>query len=165
MAKSGSYDGGMEWLEASTENCPVQRTLDVIGEKWTLLILRDAVNGVRRFDDFHRHIGLSEAVLSDRLRKLTAAGILKTVPYQEPGSRSRNEYRLTRKGWDLWPVLMALTQWGETYALGPEGPVLDVRHTECDAPVRVVVECSAEHSTLTPREVTARLGTGARLRS
>ncbi len=165
MAKAAPYDGGMEWLEASTENCPVQRTLDVIGEKWTLLILRDAVNGVRRFDDFHCHIGLSEAVLSDRLRKLTSAGILKTVPYREPGSRSRNEYRLTRKGWDLWPVLMALTQWGEAYTLGSEGPVLDVRHTECDAPVRVVVECSTEHFTLTPRDVTARLGTGARLRS
>ncbi|MER5228109.1 winged helix-turn-helix transcriptional regulator, partial [Streptomyces flaveus] len=93
------------------------------------------------------------------------AGILKTVPYQEPGSRSRNEYRLTRKGWDLWPALMALSQWGEAYALGPEGPVLDVRHTDCDAPVRVVVECSTEHSTLTPRDVTARLGTGARPRS
>ncbi|HST80873.1 MAG TPA: helix-turn-helix domain-containing protein [Kineosporiaceae bacterium] len=155
----------MEWLETSTENCPVQRTLDVIGEKWTLLILRDAVNGVRRFDDFRRHIGLSEAVLSDRLRTLTSAGILKIVPYQEPGSRSRNEYRLTRKGWDLWPVLMALAQWGEEYTLGPEGPVLDVRHAECDAPVRVIVECSAEHAPLTPREVTARLGTGARLRS
>ncbi|MFF1544377.1 winged helix-turn-helix transcriptional regulator [Streptomyces sp. NPDC058291] len=155
----------MEWLEASTENCPVQRTLDVIGEKWTLLILRDAVNGVRRFDDFHRHIGLSEAVLSDRLRKLSTAGILQTVPYREPGSRSRNEYRLTRKGWDLWPVLMALTQWGEAYALGSEEPPLDIRHTGCDAPVRVVVECSADHSPLTHRDVTAQLGTGARLRS
>lgn len=165
MTKPSSYDGGMEWLEASTENCPVQRTLDVVGEKWTLLILRDAVNGVRRFDDFHRHIGLSEAVLSDRLRKLIAAGILKTVPYREPGSRSRNEYRLTHKGWDLWPVLMALSQWGETYALGSEGPVLDVRHTDCDAPVRVVVECSEGHSTLTPAQVTARLGPGARPRS
>ena len=165
MTKPELYDGRKEWLEASTENCPVQRTLDVVGEKWTLLILRDAVNGVRRFDDFHRHIGLSEAVLSDRLRKLTSAGILRTVPYQEPGSRSRNEYRLTRKGWDLWPVLMALTQWGEAHTLGPEGPLLDVRHTDCDAPVRVVVECSADHATLTPREVTARLGPGARLRS
>ncbi|WP_020126022.1 winged helix-turn-helix transcriptional regulator [Streptomyces sp. 303MFCol5.2] len=155
----------MKWLEASTENCPVQRTLDVIGEKWTLLILRDAVNGVRRFDDFHRHIGLSEAVLSDRLRKLTAAGVLRTAPYQEPGSRPRNEYRLTRKGWDLWPVLMALSQWGEAYTLDAEGPVLDVRHTDCGAPLRVVVECSAEHSTLGPGEVTARLGPGARPRS
>lgn len=85
----------------------------------------------------------------------------------EPSSRPalRNEYRLTRKGWDLWPVLMALTQWGETYTLGTEGLVLDIRHTDCDAPVHVVVECSAEHSTLSPREVTARLGTGARPRS
>lgn len=165
MTKSGPYDGGMEWLEASTENCPIQRTLDVVGEKWTLLILRDAVNGVRRFDDFRRHIGLSEAVLSDRLRKLTSAGILKTIPYQIPGSRSRNEYHLTRKGWGLWPALMALSQWGETYTLGPEGPVLDVRHTNCGAPVRVAVECSAEHSALTPGDVTARLGPGARLRS
>lgn len=165
MAKSGSYDEGMEWLEASTENCPVQRTLDVVGEKWTMLILRDAANGVRRFDDFHRHIGLSEAVLSDRLRKLTSAGILKTVPYQEPGSRARNEYRLTRKGWDLWPALMALGQWGETYLLDPDDTLLDVRHTDCDAPVRVVVECSAEHSALKPWDVTARLGPGARRRS
>jgi DNA-binding HxlR family transcriptional regulator len=165
MAKADPYDGAMEWLETSTENCPVQRTLDVIGEKWTLLILRDAVNGVRRFDDFHRHLGLSEAVLSNRLRKLTTTGILKTVPYQEPGSRPRNEYRLTRKGWDLWPVLMALTQWGEAHTLGPEGPLLDIRHTDCDAPVRVVIECSTEHATLTPAEVTARLGPGARLRS
>lgn len=154
----------MEWIEASTENCPVQRTLDVVGEKWTLLILRDAVNGVRRFDDFRRHIGLSEAVLSDRLRKLTSAGVLKTVPYQEPGSRARNEYRLTRKGWDLWPVLMALSQWGEAYALDDRGPVLDVRHTECDAPVGVVVACSAGHSALSPGDVTARLGSGARPR-
>ncbi|MFA3842907.1 winged helix-turn-helix transcriptional regulator [Streptomyces aureus] len=154
----------MKWLEASTENCPVQRALDVVGEKWTLLILRDAVNGVRRFDDFHRHIGLSEAVLSNRLRKLVCAGILTAVPYREPGSRSRNEYRLTHKGWGLWPVLMALSQWGETYALGSEGPVLDVRHTDCDAAVRVVVECSAEHSALAPGDVTARLGPGARSR-
>ncbi|MBC2904296.1 winged helix-turn-helix transcriptional regulator [Streptomyces cupreus] len=155
----------MEWLEVSTENCPVQCTLDLVGEKWTLLILRDAANGVRRFDDFRRHIGLSEAVLSDRLRKLTAAGILRTVPYQEPGSRSRNEYRLTRKGWDLWPVLVALRQWGEMYAPDPEGPVLDMRHTDCGAPVRVVVECAEEHAALSPREVSARPGPGARPRA
>ncbi|MFJ8112944.1 winged helix-turn-helix transcriptional regulator [Streptomyces sp. NPDC096132] len=155
----------MEWLEAGTENCPVQRTLDLVGEKWTLLILRDAVNGVRRFDDFRRHIGLSEAVLSDRLRKLTAAGVLTTVAYREPGSRSRNEYRLTRKGWDLWPVLVALRQWGDTYAPDPAGPVLDMRHAECGAPVRVVVECAEEHAALTPREVSARPGPGARRRA
>lgn len=155
----------MEWLEVSTENCPVQRTLDLVGEKWTLLIVRDVACGVRRFDDFRRHIGLSEAVLSDRLRKLTAAGILTTVAYQEPGSRSRKEYRLTRKGWDLWPVLVALRQWGDTYAADPEGPVMDQRHAGCGAPVRAVVACTEEHVSLAPREVTARPGPGARRRS
>ncbi|WP_314173867.1 winged helix-turn-helix transcriptional regulator [Streptomyces winkii] len=154
----------MEWLEASTENCPVQISLGVVGEKWTLLILRDACNGVRRFDDFRRHIGLSEAILSNRLRKLTAAGILKTVPYQEPGSRSRNEYRVTRKGWDLWPVLVALKQWGEAYGDDSSGPVLDLRHDECGAPVRVVVGCTEGHTDLAPSEATARPGPGARMR-
>lgn len=152
----------MKWLEMSTENCTVQRTLDVVGEKWTLLILRDAFNGVRRFDGFHRHMGLSEAVLAGRLRKLVAAGVLRTVPYQEQGSRTRQEYRLTRKGRDLWPVLVALRQWGETYVGDAEGPVLDIRHSDCGAPVRVVVECSGEHAALTPAEVTVLPGPAAR---
>ncbi|MFF7969843.1 winged helix-turn-helix transcriptional regulator [Streptomyces sp. NPDC007905] len=152
----------MKWLEMSTENCTVQRTLDLVGEKWTLLILRDAFNGVRRFDELHRHVGLSEAVLADRLRKLVSAGILRTVPYQERGSRARHEYRLTRKGRDLWPVLVALRQWGETYVADPEGPVLDIRHSDCGAPVRVVVECSHEHAALSPTEVTVVPGPGAR---
>lgn len=141
----------------SMEDCPVQLTLDVVGEKWTLLILRDATNGVRRFDQFRRHIGLSDAVLSDRLRKLTAAGILKTIPYREPGSRTRNEYRLTRKGWELWPVLLALKQWGEAHTGDSERPVVDLRHEECGAPVKVVVECAQGHA-LTHSEVTAKPG-------
>lgn len=110
----------MEWLDVSTENCPVQSTLDLVGEKWTLLILRDAFIRVRRFDDFRRHLGLSDAVLADRLRKLVAADILTAVPYQQAGSRTRHEYRLTSKGRDLWPILMALRQWGETYAAAPK---------------------------------------------
>lgn len=155
---------GMEWLEISTENCTVQRALDVVGEKWTLLILRDAFNGVRRFDAFRRHVGLSEAVLSDRLRKLVAAGILDTVPYREEGSRTRHEYRLTPKGRDLWPVLMALRQWGETHLADPDGPVLDVSHRDCGTPVRVVVECSGDRAPLAPTEVTVRPGPAARPR-
>ncbi|MEB8340178.1 winged helix-turn-helix transcriptional regulator [Streptomyces endophyticus] len=155
----------MEWLETSTENCPVQLTLGVVGEKWTLLILRDAFNGVRRFDDFRRHIGLSEAVLSDRLRKLTAAGILRATPYQQPGSRARNEYRVTRKGWDLWPVLVALKQWGEAHLGDEPSPVLDLRHEGCGAPIRVVAECEQGHTALTPGEAVARPGPGARMRA
>ncbi|MFD0440662.1 winged helix-turn-helix transcriptional regulator [Streptomyces chartreusis] len=154
----------MKWVEMSTDDCPVQRTLGVVGEKWTLLILRDATHGVHRFDDFRRHIGLSEAVLSDRLRKMTEAGILKAVPYQEAGSRSRNEYHLTLKGWELWPVLMALRQWGEAHTGASEGQAVDIRHEDCGAPVRVVVECAEGHTALTPAEVTGRSGREALLR-
>jgi len=154
----------MEWLEVDTGLCPVQRTLDVVGEKWTFLILRDAVHGVRRFDEFRRHLGVSEAVLSGRLRKLVDSGILRTEAYQEPGARGRFEYRLTRKGWDLWPVLIALRQWGDAYAGEEAGAVLDLRHRECGGEVRVVVECADGHGELGPREVSARPGPGARKR-
>ncbi|MFF5922223.1 winged helix-turn-helix transcriptional regulator [Streptomyces flavochromogenes] len=153
----------MKWLETDTENCPVRRALDLVGEKWTLLILRDAFNGVRRYDEFRRHLGLSEAVLADRLRKLVAAGLLRAEPYREPGTRTRYEYRLTRKGVDFWPVLLALKQWGDIHAGEPEGPVLDIRHADCGAPVRVVVQCEGEErATLAARDVTVRPGPGAR---
>ncbi|HEY8983915.1 MAG TPA: helix-turn-helix domain-containing protein [Streptomyces sp.] len=152
----------MEWVEVDTGLCPVQRTLDVVGEKWTFLILRDAVNGVRRFEEFRRHLGVSEAVLSGRLRKLVDAGILRTEAYREPGARGRFEYRLTRKGWDLWPVLVALRQWGEAHAGEEAGVVLDLRHRECGGEVRVVVECVEGHGEVGPREVSARPGPGAR---
>src|SRR4051794_31883525 len=87
------YDERMEWIEADPSNCPVGMTLGLLGEKWTLLIVRDALNGVRRFDEFRRHIGLSEAVLADRLQKLVAAGVLERRPYRDDGSRERHEYR------------------------------------------------------------------------
>ncbi|WP_369148759.1 winged helix-turn-helix transcriptional regulator [Streptomyces sp. R44] len=155
----------MNWLDTDTENCPVRRALDVVGEKWSLLILREAFNGVRRYDEFRQHLGLSEAVLADRLRKLVAAGVLRSEPYREPGTRTRHEYRLTPKGVDLWPVLLALKQWGDTHAAEPEGPVLDIRHADCGAPVRVVVQCEGEErATLTARDVTVRPGPAARPR-
>ncbi len=157
-----AYDGLMTWLETSTENCTVQRTLDLIGEKWSMLVLRDAMNGVRRFDDFRRHVGLSEAVLADRLRKLVAAGILETVPYREPGHRTRHEYRLTRKGWDLWPVMIALKQWGDRYTADPEGAPLEVRHRDCGEQVEAVVICSGDHGPLVPRQAYTRPGASAR---
>ncbi|MGW7366229.1 winged helix-turn-helix transcriptional regulator [Streptomyces sp. NPDC054841] len=152
----------MEWLELSTENCSVQRTLDLVGEKWALLIVRDAAQGIRRFDQFRRHVGLSEAVLADRLRKLVAAGILRITPYREPGSRTRNEYVLTPKGWDLWPVLIALMQWGDMYAADPQGPPVTMHHADCGAPIHLTVACSEGHHDLTSRDVTASVRHSAR---
>jgi DNA-binding HxlR family transcriptional regulator len=151
----------MRWLETSAENCTVHRTLDLIGEKWSLLLIRDAMNGVRRFDDFRRHVGLSEAVLADRLRKLVAGGILQTVAYREEGRRTRHEYRLTRKGWDLWPVMIALKQWGDQYTADPEGPPLEVRHADCGEPVRAAVVCAEGHGPLDPPQARTRPGPSA----
>jgi DNA-binding HxlR family transcriptional regulator len=155
----------MDWREASTDNCPVGKSLELLGEKWTLLIVRDALNGVRRFDDFRRHMGLSEAVLADRLRKLVEAGVLETRPYQEPGKRERVEYRLTHKGRELLPVIIALKQWGETHYPDPKGPVIAVRHRRCEGDVRVVIRCESaqhEHDELTVYDTFAEPGPGAR---
>lgn len=153
----------MDWLELNTDNCPVQRTLDIVGEKWTLLIFRELVNGVHRFDDLRDHLVMSESVLADRLRKLVAAEIIDTREYRVTGTRARKEYVVTEKGWDLWPVLIALMQWGDRHAADPEGPFLDVRH-DCGAPVRVVVECHDHHGPLTPRDVVPTPGPAARRR-
>ena len=116
----------MEWIEASTDNCPVGMSLDLLGEKWTLLIVRDALNGVRRFEQFRRHMGLSEAVLADRLQKLVTAGVLELRPYREEGRRERNEYRLTAAGLELLPVILSLKQWGERHLGDPAERVIEV---------------------------------------
>lgn len=152
----------MDWLQMSTDNCSVRRTLDVVGDKWTLLLIRDAANGVRRFDDFHRHVGLAEPVLARRLRRLVAEQIMETRPYRVPGQRTRTEYRLTAKGWDLYPVLVAIMQWGDKYLADPEGPPIRVLHADCGAPVRAVVECSAEQTPVSPRDARVIPGPSAR---
>lgn len=150
MANTGA--GTVDWRDFDTEQCSIHRTLAVVGEKWTMLIIRDAANGVRRFDDFRRHVGLSEAVLADRLRHLVSRGILETREYQEPGQRRRNEYRLTAKGWDLFPVLIALMQWGDAHLSdGAEQP-WQVQHGDCGHPVRAEVRCEHDGELLTPRD-------------
>jgi DNA-binding HxlR family transcriptional regulator len=123
----------------------VARTVGVLGDRWTLLVLRDVFNGVRRFDDLSRHLGVARDVLTKRLAALVDEGILTRRPYQEPGSRTRYEYRLTQAGIDLRPVLIALTEWGDRYRASPEGIPLALTHEECGEPVRVRVECAAGH--------------------
>ncbi len=156
----------MDWIEVDTTTCPVAMTLGLLGEKWTLLIVRDALNGVRRFDEFRRHIGLSEAVLSDRLQKLVAAGVLATRPYREEGSRPRNEYRLTDRGWDLLPVIVALKQWGEKHLADRDQPVLQIAHRDCGGDVRAELVCADHPGTvLGVHETRAVVGPGARART
>lgn len=145
----------MRWIDFDTERCSVQRTLAVIGEKWTMLLIRDAANGVHRFDDFRRHVGLSEAVLADRLRTLVDEGLFETREYQEPGQRRRREYRLTAKGWDLFPVLIALMQFGDKYLADERGESWQVQHKDCGHRVRAEVRCVHDHQLLTPRDTEA----------
>jgi DNA-binding HxlR family transcriptional regulator len=110
-------------------NCSIARTLELVGERWTLLILRDAFLGRRRFDEFQSSLGIARNVLQARLERLVEAGILQRELYQE--RPARYEYRLTRKGVDLWPTLMALLNWGDKYAPAEDGPPVRIRHREC----------------------------------
>src|SRR5207244_13145497 len=95
------------------QNCSIARALEVVGERWTLLIIRDALLGLRRFDEFQRNLGIARKVLADRLRWLVDQGILERVPYQE--RPARYAYHLTRKGRDLHVALVGLRQWGDHY--------------------------------------------------
>lgn len=151
----------MEWLDYSTDNCSIQRSLNVIGEKWTLLVLREAFNGIRRFDQIRDHVGVSDPVLSDRLRKLVAADILHVRPYQEAGRRTRHEYRLTTKGLELYPVVIALLRWGDRYYADPDGPSVSVVHRDCGEPVETAVRCAAGHTLTSPLEARALPGPAA----
>ena len=106
--------------------CSVASTLEAIGERWTMHVLREAFLGVRRFDDFQRNIGVARNILSDRLGKLVESGILRRERYNE--HPPRYEYRLTRKGVDLYGILIELMKWGNRWSPNPEGPAVVLRH-------------------------------------
>ena len=149
-------------LDYDTANCNIAAALAIVGEKWTFLVLREAFNGVRRFDDMQRRTAIPRQVLSDRLTRLIDEGLLRKVPYQDSGQRRRDEYRLTDKGLDLYPVLVALMAWGDQYAVGPEGPLAMLRHRDCGEPVELRLSCRAGHNLESAREVTPVPGPGAR---
>ncbi|MGY2067880.1 winged helix-turn-helix transcriptional regulator [Blastococcus sp. SYSU DS0619] len=135
--------------------CSVAGTLAVVGEKWSLLVLRETFLGVRRFADLQRALGIPKAVLTDRLATLVQEGVLRREPYQAEGERQRHEYRLTGKGRDLYPTLVALMEWGDRHlADGP--PPLTLEHRDCGARVRVALVCDDGHEVAGPREVAAR---------
>src|SRR2546423_8983947 len=151
----------MEMLGNTYDNqvCSIARTLELIGERWTILIIRDSFLGVRRFDDFQRSLGVARNVLQSRLERLVEHGILERVRYQERPERF--EYRLTEKGIDLWPVVVSLLAWGDRHA-APGGPPVILEHRGCGGRVndrRICEECGA---LLGPRDVKARRGPAAR---
>jgi DNA-binding HxlR family transcriptional regulator len=133
-------------------DCSVAQCLEVVGEWWSMLIIRDTFLGVTRFDDFQRRLGISRNILNDRLNTLVDAGVLTRVPYSE--HPPRHDYRLTDKGRDLWPVITAMRQWGDRYA-APDGPPMRVTHRACGAVTEAVLVCASCGEALGPRDVEA----------
>ncbi len=149
-------------LDYDPAKCNIAAALSIVGEKWTFLVLREAFNGIRRFDDMQRRTGAPRQVLSNRLARLVDEGLLRKVPYRDPGQRPRSEYRLTEKGLDLFPVIVALMRWGDKYASELGGPPVVLTHRDCGAHVELELTCADGHVLNSARDVTPKPGPGAR---
>ncbi|MDG5498414.1 helix-turn-helix domain-containing protein [Marinobacter sp. BGYM27] len=148
----------MRWEELDQQPCSVARALSVVGDRWTLLVLRDCFLGVRRFDAFEKRLGITRHVLTDRLKKLVHEGVLYKAPYQD--KPRREEYRLTDKGLDLHPVLMALVSWGDHHMADDRGAPIVRIHKGCGEVMRPVMVCSECGEPVSAREVKVEPGTG-----
>ena len=147
----------MERKSFAAMDCSVAQCLEVVGEWWSMLIIRDAFMGVSRFEDFQGRLGISRNILRDRLNSLVDSGVLVRVPYSEHPPRF--DYQLTKKGRDLWPVLTTMRQWGDTYA-APSGPPVEVVHASCGKTTHVELVCGECGERVTSRDVTAVAGAG-----
>lgn len=144
----------MRWSELSEQHCSVARSLSVIGDRWTLLILRQCFLGTRRFGDFLDALGISRPLLKERLDKLVEEEVLQRVPYQE--RPPRDEYRLTEKGLDLYPVITALVAWGDRWMAGDDGPPLELTHRPCGRTMVPIQVCPHCKDSVDPHDVQAR---------
>jgi len=147
----------MERKSFATMDCSIAQCLEVVGEWWSLLILRDVFLGVGRFDQFQRRLGISRNILQARLESLVAVGVLQRVPYSEHPPRV--EYRLTDKGRDLWPVLTTMREWGDRHA-APSGPPVELVHRGCSTLTHPRLVCDHCGEAVGPRDVTAVAGPG-----
>jgi DNA-binding HxlR family transcriptional regulator len=154
-----------EALNWSVDTCTIGRAMAILGEKWTIVVLREVFNGIRRFDDMRQRTGIPRQVLANRLASLVEHGLLRREPYQEPGARLRHEYRLTPKGFDLYPMMIAVAEWGDRYLAEPEGPPLVFVHRDCGSPVHVEIHCADGQHVTEDRDVLPAPGPGARRRN
>jgi DNA-binding HxlR family transcriptional regulator len=149
----------MRWNKLENEACSVARTVSVIGDRWTLLILRDCFLRVRRFDAFQERLGITRPLLATRLRKLVKDGVLTKVAYQQ--RPTRYEYRLTPKGLDLYPIVISIVHWGDVHMSGRKGRPLLHEHDLCGKTFDPVMTCSRCGEVLNPRQVHVHRGPGA----
>jgi DNA-binding HxlR family transcriptional regulator len=145
--------------DTSAWPCTIARSADVLGDDWILLVMRQACLGTRRFEDFQRELGIGRSILTTKLHRLVAEGMLRRVEYQQ--RPVRQEYRLTDKGRDVYPILAATAAWGERWLSGPGGTPLILHHTACDHDMHAMVVCSECEEPLDVRQVSARPGPGA----
>jgi len=159
-AREGS---GYDYRAYDSDTCSIARTLALIGDRWTLLVLRDVANGVRRFDELAGHLGIARNILSRRLAALTEGGLIERSAYREPGERERHEYRLSGRGRELMPILLAIMDWGDRNLAWPDGPPTVVRHAGCGAPVTISVTCAEGHELGDRPRVRLEPGPGSRM--
>ena len=143
----------MKWERLQREPCPVARTVSVIGDRWTLLVLRDCFLGTRRFEGFQDSLGISRTIIADRLELLVREGVLRRDPYQE--HPVRHEYRLTRKGMELYPILISMVQWGNAHYTIEGGAPITFRHKECGKHFRPRLTCESCGKPVSARDVEA----------
>ena len=130
----------MKWEEIGHQPCSIARTLSILGDRWTMLILRNAFMGMRRFDDFQQNLGVTRHVLSERLKRLVEHGILAKAPYFD--RQKRFEYRLTEKGLELYPILLSMSKWADKWMDEGQGAPIQYVHKSCDKPFQPVLVCS-----------------------
>ena len=147
----------MQFGELADQPCSISRSLAVLGERWTLVILKQAFAGTRRFDEFIATTGISRGRLADRLEALVDNGVLERVEYRD--NRTRYEYRLTPMGHDIYPILMALRAWGDAH-LAADGEPLLYAHTECGGNLQVELTCERCGESLDARDVIVEAGPG-----
>lgn len=144
----------MRWEELDQQPCSLSRTLAVVGDRWTLLVLREAFMGVRRFEDFQQRLGITRHILADRLKTLVENQVLDKVAYQE--RPRREEYRLTPRGRELYPAILTLVNWGDRHLAGSEGAPIEHTHKTCGQRMHGVLVCSECGEPLLPSDVDLR---------
>lgn len=146
----------MRWRDIGDLTCSIARSLSVVGDRWTLLVLREAFLRTRRFEEFQSHLGMPRHRLADRLRKLVEHGILERVRYEE--RPPRYEYRLTEKGADLYPVIASLVTWGDRWMAGDSGVPIELVHKPCGHTVTPQLMCPDCRQPIQARDMRAQLG-------
>jgi DNA-binding HxlR family transcriptional regulator len=152
----------MRWNEIDTMTCSIARTLSVVGDRWTMLIIRDVFLGIRRFEAIRQDLRLTPHRLADRLRKLVRDAVLVRVEYEKHPRRF--EYRLTEKGFDLYPLIVVMVEWGDRWMAGPAGVPVELVHRRCGHSIKPELTCPSCKSRIEPREMSARPGPALRKR-